>query len=115
MPTIEFDRTQPKKWIGKCPSTLSAQGRQTLLDEAIAASNGDRELDVPRRVYVVHEGAIYEGQTSDRGKSYHGYPYRGKMSGALLGALRQMAICKNCLKAFEDWAKTHIELHGPRK
>ncbi|MGU3422926.1 hypothetical protein [Methylobacterium sp. D54C] len=79
-PHIQFDDHDPKKWIGKCPSNLSAVDRDRLLNEAVAAGNGDRELAVPRRLYAVHDGAIYEAQTSDGGMSYHGYPYRGKLA-----------------------------------
>lgn len=114
-PTIEFDNHDPKKWIGKCPSTLSQSDRERLLNEAVAAPNGDRELDVPKRLYVVHEGAIYEAQTSDHGRSYHGYPYKGKLSSAIIEALREMAGRKGCLTEFEDWIKAYIELHGRRK
>jgi hypothetical protein len=114
-PVIEFDSHDPKKWIGKCPSTLSQADRERLLNEAIPAPNGDRELSVPKKLYVVHEGAIYEAQTSDHGGSYHGYPYKGKLSGAIVDGLRKMAVQKRCLAAFEGWVKLYIELHGPRK
>jgi hypothetical protein len=115
VPTIEFDNGDPKKWIGKCPSTLSAADRERLLSEAIAAPNADRELDAPKKLYVVHEGAIYEAQTSDRGRSYHGYPYKGKLSYGLLNALRDMAIRKLCRDEFEMWVRRHIDRQaGPR-
>jgi hypothetical protein len=35
-PVIEFDDSQPKKWVGKCPSTLSEEDQSNLLNEAIA-------------------------------------------------------------------------------
>lgn len=114
-PTIEFDASDPKKWVGKCPATLGQVDRERLLNEAVAAPNGDRDLGVPKKLYVVHDGAIYEAQTSDRGGSYHGYPYKGKLSGALLRALREMAEEKKCLDTFEDWRRRYIELHGPRQ
>ncbi len=75
-PTIEFDDHDPKRWIGKCPATLTDADRMRLLNEAVAASNGDRDLAVPKKVYVVHEGAIYEAQTSDHGRSYMATPIR---------------------------------------
>jgi len=114
-PVIEFDDGQPKKWVGKCPSILVEADRSRLLNEAIAAPNSDRELDVPKRLYVVHEGAIYEAQTSDGGTSYHGYPYRGKLSSAMLTALSEMAEQKGCGDAFQDWVKKHITRHGDGK
>lgn len=112
-PYIEFDDRQPKRWVGKCPNTHSAQTCLNLVSEAIAAPKGDRDIDFEKTLYVVDKnGAIYEAQTSDAGRSYHGYPYRGKMSGSFLAELRNMAIAKGCLRAFEDWVREHIELHG---
>lgn len=114
-PVIEFNNQDPKKWIGKCPSSLSEPERTRLLNEAIAAPNGDRELDCPKKLYVVHEGAIYEAQTSDGGITYHGYPYKGRLSSSILTGLKEMAEQKRCVPAFRAWVKNHITLHGERK
>jgi hypothetical protein len=114
-PTIEIDRGDPKKWVGKCPATISEENRLLLLAEAIAAPNGDREIEFDKRLYVVHEGAIYEARTSDDGMSYHGYPYKGRLSGTMLAQLEEMADRKNCGPAFRDWVKKHIVRHGERK
>lgn len=111
-PKIEDDQRRPKRWIGKCPSNISGSLRTELLNEAIAGPLGDREIGYVKTVYVVHQGAIYEAQTSDHGTSYHGYPYRGKLSRVLLQALREMAIRKGCLDEFVQWVKEHIEIHG---
>jgi hypothetical protein len=112
-PLIAFDRGNPRMWIGKCPSTLGEGHRETLLNEAIAASNGDRDLTPPKKVYVVHEGAIYRPKRASGG-SYHGYPYRGKLPSPLISALRAMAVRKNCSEEFEEWLRDHIEPHGRR-
>ncbi|WP_156034300.1 hypothetical protein [Bosea sp. 117] len=111
-PTIEFDDSQPKKWVGKCPSTLSEVERSELLNKAIAAPNGDRDLPFPKKVYVVHNGAIYEAQTSDHGRSYHGYPYKGKLSTSILSKLTAMAGKDGCSDLFDKWVDDHIERHG---
>lgn len=76
-PEIVFTPGQPRMWVGKCPNTLTADDHERLVNEAIPGSNGDRELSFPKKIYAVHEGAIYEAQTTDRGRSYHGYPYKG--------------------------------------
>jgi hypothetical protein len=99
-------------WVGKCPSTLTAEENVELLNKAIAGRNGDRELSFSKKVYVVHEGAIYEGQTTDRGKSYHGYPFRGKLARNILALLREMASERGCEREFDLWVKKHIEVHG---
>lgn len=111
-PEIEFHLSNPRMRIGKCPATLTSSDHSNLLAEAIPGGNGDRELPFPKRLYVVHNGAIYEGQTSDRGKSYHGYPYRGKLTRTVLDQLSAMAVRKDCVKEFGHWVKRHIETHG---
>jgi len=87
---------------------MPAGVRQQLLNEAIAAPIGDREIDYPKYLYVVHEGTVYEARTSDAGVSYHGFPYRGKMDRSMTDRLRTMAETKKCLDAFEKWLKKHI-------
>jgi hypothetical protein len=107
-PEIQFFRDQPRRFIGKCPAGMSAQVRTQLLNEAIPAPAGDREIDYPKYLYVVHNGAIYEARTSDAGTTYHGFPYRGSL--ALVEQFRTMARQKNCLDVFEEWVKKHIQV-----
>ncbi|WP_311273708.1 MULTISPECIES: hypothetical protein [unclassified Rhizobium] len=111
-PEIVFERDNPRRAIGKCPNNLSDDDRHNLVNEAIEGDNGDAELPYPKCVYNVHEGAIYEAQTSDRGKHYHGYPYRGHLSSDLVAELRELATQKKCLREFERWVKDHIQEHG---
>jgi hypothetical protein len=63
-------------------------------------------------MYVVHEGAIYEAQTSDAGHSYHAYPYKGRLSRALLMELEAAAVTENTIQAFKDWVSSYIEIGG---
>ena len=111
-PTIEFDERQPRKWIGKCPDTIPDARKKELLDAAIAAPIGDRDVDYAKQLYVVHEGAIYEAQTSDAGRSYHAYPYKGRLSRNLLRELEAMATRDNTVQAFEDWVSLYIDIGG---
>ena len=111
-PEIEFVPGNPRMWIGKCPSNLPREAQVRLVNEAIAGGNGDRELAFPKKIYIVHEGAIYEGQTTDRGRSYHGYPYREKLARGVISALRELAVKKGCENEFDVWIKKHIEVHG---
>jgi len=64
---------------------------------------------------MVYQGAIYEAQTSDGGASYHGYPYKGKLSTSILTALETIARDQECLEAFRDWQKKYIVLYGERQ
>lgn len=111
-PGIVISSHNPKLWVGKCPAGLPALTRERLLNEAIPAPVGDRDLKAPKAVYVVHEGAIYEAKTSDHGLTYHGYPYKGKLTNKMLNDLRNMSVAKNCADEFERWVKEHIYLHG---
>lgn len=109
---IEFETDNPRRFIGKCPNTLSAADHLRLVNEAIPGSNGDRELSFSKKLYAVHQGAIYEAQTSDQGTSYHGYPYRGKLLRRLIEELRATAIQKGCQEEFDAWVARHITAHG---
>jgi hypothetical protein len=80
-----------------------------LLNEAIPGPRGDRDIDYPKYLYVVHDGAIYEARTGDGGASYHGFPYRGKLNRGVLEKLRKMADEKKCLEACNEWIKKHIQ------
>src|SRR6266481_4708123 len=104
-PEIQFSKSNPKVFVGLCPANMAVKLREGLLKEAIPASSGDREIDYPKYLYVVHEGTIYEARTSDAGVSYHGFPYRGKMDRAMIDRLRGMAEAKKCLDGFEKWLK----------
>ena len=108
-PYIQFFEGRPRQWVGKCPNNLTADDLKSLLKEAIAAPNGDRELKAPKRLYTFAHGAIYEAQTSDGGASYHGYPYKGKLSLAIIRRLRDKANEADAIKAFERWLKDYIE------
>ena len=115
-PQIEFDDSDPKKWVGKCPNNkaMPDELKTQLLNEAIPGPQGDRDAKYVKTLYVVHEGAIYAAQTSDAGVTYHGYPFKGRMPDALLTRLAEMAETKKCDKEFRKWVNSHIIRHGER-
>lgn len=90
-PEISFDGRNPKHYVGLCPRGIPDELLAQLLNEAIADGNGDREIDFPKRLHVVHDGALYRAETTDWGKSFHAFPYRGKLGKSLLTALGAMA------------------------
>ena len=113
-PCFVVEHGNPKRVIGKCPRGMSAMLLDRLINEAIPPAEDLSGGVFHKRLYVVHDGAVYETMSSDRGRSYHGYPYRGRLSSSTIGALRRMAAAKGCLDGFERWVDEHIEPHGRR-
>ena len=111
-PEIVYVDGVPKYALGKCPRAVPDALKDELLNEAIPVANGDRELDFPKRLHVVHEGTIYRVETSSAGKSYHAFPYAGKLGKALVAELGEMAARKDCRKEFDKWVARYIRLHG---
>ncbi len=111
-PEFRVYTNDPKRIEGLCPATMSQQLREALLNEAIAAPNGDREAEYIKYLYAVHEGAIYEARTSDAGQTYHGFPYRGILGKVIVDKLRVKAEEKKCLQEFNRWVKDYITVQG---
>jgi hypothetical protein len=111
-PQFVFDSDNPRKVVGKCPSTIEDEVRDALLERAVPLENVDRELRPPKKVYAVYKGAIYEAQTSDHGTTYHAYPHKGKLSDGIVRLLEAMADQDDCRDAFDAWRKKHIKRHG---
>jgi len=110
----EFVRSsdRPNEWVGLCPNNIPDEDRDCVLNAAVPVSNGDRNLIPPKRLYAVYKGVIYKAETTDIGKSYHAYPYRGKLSGSLIGKLQEMAKKSNCESEFLKFCGKYIERHG---
>jgi hypothetical protein len=105
---IVFVDGNPRMAVGKCPNTLTPQDCEALLRDAVAGPNGDREIDFPKKLYTVHDGVIYEAQTTTAGRTYHGYPFRGRLSRKLLRELEKLATEMDCETEFRAWVKSHI-------
>lgn len=109
---IVFVPGQPKMWIGRCPRTLTSDDNERLINEALSDEDDDRETTFPSRLYAVHDGVIYEGRTTDRGHSYHGFPYHGKLGKRMIARLKALAVQQGCGDKFDAWVKRHIEIQG---
>lgn len=111
-PQLVFDSDNPRKVVGKCPATISDADRDDLLQRAVPLPNADRELQAPKKIYAVYRGAIYEAQTSDHGRTYHAYPFKGKLGDAIVVLLAEMADKDGCREEFDRWRKKYITRHG---
>jgi hypothetical protein len=111
----EIVRQQNGELLGKCPAGFSENHRQQLLDEAVPViTTPPSSKAFPKRLYAVDsDGTIYAAETTNRGDSYHGHPYAGRMGQRLLGALREQARVKKCESGFENWVKRYIKIGGP--
>lgn len=111
VPEIAVDPRQPRKLIGKCPKGLEKRAA-IILRRSVAGSAGDRLGGYAKHRYAVHNGTIYEAATSDRGETYHGYPYAGKLPRALVECLRRCAVREGTTHIFDKWVDDHITFHG---
>lgn len=57
-PELAYDSGNPRKVVGKCPSTISDADRDALLQRAVPLPNRDRELKPPKKVYAVFEEVV---------------------------------------------------------
>ena len=97
--------------IGKCPSTLRDADAQLLLASGIPfyKSEGD---PYPSYIYNVYRGVIYEAVPTNPGKSYHGYPWRGRrgrIPQRILEQLRDRARVDGDEKEFKKWLKLYMQ------
>lgn len=103
--------------VGKCPSTITDAVAQAILDQAVPEPDPflvpGREVESwPKRLYCVHKGVIYEGVPTEPGKSYHGYPWRGRegrgpLPTPVIERLRVLAQAEGYLEQFENWLDEH--------
>jgi hypothetical protein len=66
----------------------------------------------PSHIYNVHRGVIYEAAPTNPGRSYHGYPWKGRRDGipqSILEQLRQRAISCGDEREFKNWLKQYMQ------
>lgn len=103
--------------VGKCPSSITDSVAETILNQAVAEPDpflvpGRAAASWPKRLYGVHKGVIYEAVPTQPGKSYHGYPWRGRdgrgpLPTLVVERLRAMAEAEGYLKEFKSWLDEH--------
>src|SRR5438128_928968 len=60
--------------VGKCPSGLSLHKAEEILATGIEFFPVGHRHSWPKRIDVVHEGAVYRAVPTNPGVSYHGFP-----------------------------------------
>lgn len=104
-------RESGSSFIGKCPNTLSKIEAEIILNQAVFEPLEEGQ-EYPEKLWAVHEGVIYEAVPTEPGKSYHGYPWRGKPGAEKLPrtikkALSEMAEKNQCSDDFKNWLKQY--------
>jgi hypothetical protein len=99
--------------VGKCPKSITDRIAEQVLNSAVAEPDPfvvpGRVPDTwPKRLYGVYKGVIYEAVPTQPGKSYHGYPWRGRegrgpLPEEVVNTLRELARAENHLEEFERW------------
>lgn len=60
--------------VGKCPSGMSVQDAEELLNAGVEYYPRGWNDEYPKRIFVVHEGTVYRATPTIPGVSYHGFP-----------------------------------------
>ena len=93
----------PHAPVGKCPSDLKPDQAQQLLDDGFPYYDDPSAAGSPEAIYNVFKGVPYEAAPTERGKSFHGYPWRGKMPKRILQQLEARAENEGFGRQFRDW------------
>ena len=101
--------------IGKCHRSIDDDEAQRLLDTGIPDPDPYRDpsagvpptLAYPQKIYNVYRGVPYVAVPTRPGKSYHGYPARGRMPPHIRKALCERAKRAKMLGEFKQWIKNH--------
>ncbi|MGI9211747.1 MAG: hypothetical protein ACR2HF_04685 [Methylococcaceae bacterium] len=98
--------SQGSMYIGKCPTHLTRNQAQILLDTGIPYPENN-----PKRIYNVYQGVIYEAVSANDG-TWHGYPWRflpgrNVLPRLVKKTLRNRAIDAGEAKAFDQWIKEY--------
>jgi hypothetical protein len=94
--------------VGKCPSTITNQVAEELLNTGVPWTNPNMPADYPRNIYNVHDGVVYKAMITIGGISYHGFPLKGVAPREVVNKLRELAVEKKCSSGFEVWLKRYI-------
>lgn len=95
--------------VGKCPKQLNHDIAQGLLNTGISWHDPRSQSPDPKYIYNVFEGVVYIAVVTESGKSYHGYPHRGRIPKSVLRRLRERSEANGCRREFDTWLRQHIK------
>jgi hypothetical protein len=94
--------------VGKCANTITDVVAQGLLESGLYVPSDADDVCYPDEIFNIYQGVVYVAVPTRPGESYHGYPYRGRLTKRLYDALQARATEQNCDREFEKWSKSHI-------
>jgi hypothetical protein len=94
--------------IGKCHSSITEAIAQELLRSGFPATSPyDDSSSDPIEIYNIYRGVPYVAVITQPGKSYHGYPWSGRMPASIRQQLRLRAVEDGTVKVFDRWLQQH--------
>ncbi len=96
--------------VGKCPKSMTRYTAESLLNKGVAWSNPNLERSYPNAIFNVHEGVIYKATITEHARSYHGYPWKGRVPRKVFIKLEEIAEANDWNGEFGKWVKRHIQI-----
>jgi hypothetical protein len=94
--------------VGKCHRSITETVAASLLHNGLVEDSPycDAPHD-PDCIYNVYRGVPYVAVPTQPGKTYHGYPWRGRMSATIRRRLRERAVADGYGREFDRWLKQY--------
>lgn len=95
--------------VGKCHRSISESEATRLLHSGVLPPFPDPPglPPHPREIFNVYKGIPYVAVPTVPGRSYHGYPWSGRMSPTVRNELRVRAVKQGYERAFDQWLRTY--------
>ncbi len=96
--------------VGKCPTSMTMDRAEKLLNDGIPWSPGNWRRPYPKRIYVIgDDGVLYRATPTNPGRSYHGFPEHYLLfpdgSQNLRKQLLQVARERGCEDKVREWMR----------
>ena len=98
--------TQGGVIVGKCPSGMTTEFAEAMLNDGVPWSPLRWRHDYPKRIYNILDGVVYRAVPTNPGVSYHGFPERLEhLPTELIGPLLALAEALGERERIERWLK----------
>lgn len=94
--------------IGKCHRSIDEAAALALLRSGVVPASLYEDAETqPSEVYAVYRGVPYVAVPTTPGRSFHGYPWRGRMAPSVRQALRDRARAEGHERTFDAWLREY--------